>query len=363
MNITIIGCGHGGQALAAHLSFSQHQVTLYADEAHPGFIDKISNNFISLEGKIVGETTVACLTKDISVALKDAEVIYISLPTDAHLPQFRKMLPWLQKGQMVITLAGNFSSLYFYRELALAGREKDIYLADIASLPYACRAHQAGKISIIDIKRVIDIAAMPSQHTEKVINKIRGHFPTELTASENILELGLNITSAISHPAIMLMNAGRIGKGEEEFYFYKQGVSREIANIIERLDNERQKIGRLFGFSLPGYLDIMEKFYAVKYPSYYDFFTRSLVHNQQKLCPTSVSNRYLSQDVPYVMVPWYNLGLSLGCESAVMRSIIDLSSVLNNTCYHRNGRTLADDFFCKMSIPDISQYMLTGSAN
>lgn len=362
MNITIIGCGHGGQALAAHLSLTQHQITLYADGAHPGFIDGISDNVINLEGKVQGEARVACLTKDIAVALRDAEVIYISLPTDAHLIQFRKMLPWLKKGQVVITLAGNFSSLYFYRELIQAGRQDEIYLADIASLPYACRTLEAGKINIIDIKRVIDIAAMPSQHTGMIINKIRGHFPTELSASENLLELGLNITSALSHPAITLMNAGRIGKGEDEFYFYKQGVSREIANVIELLDNERREIGRLLGFSLPGYLDIMDKFYAVKYPSYYDFFTRSPVHNQQKLCPASVSNRYLSQDVPYVMVPWYSLGLHLGRESPMMRSIIDLSSVLNDTCYHRDGRRLADDFFCNMSIPETEKYMLTGNA-
>ncbi|WNN46373.1 NAD/NADP-dependent octopine/nopaline dehydrogenase family protein [Winslowiella toletana] len=360
MNITIIGCGHGGQALAAHLSLARHRVTLYADEAHPGFIDGICNNTITLKGKIDGEATIAHLTKDIAAALADAEVIYLSLPTNAHLDQFRKMLPWLKSGQMVITLAGNFSGLYFYRELVLTGRKDDIYLADIASLPYACRTLYAGKIDVIDIKRSVDIAAMPSKHTGIIVNKICGHFPSELTVSESLLESGLNITSAISHPAIMLMNAGRIGEGEDEFYFYKQGISREIANIIEQLDNERRKIGRLLGFSLPGYLDIMEKFYAVKHASYYDFFTQSRVHNQQKLCPTAVSNRYLSQDVPYVMVPWHSLGLHLGYESTVMRSIIDLTSVLNNSCYYRNGRLLSEDFFCHMSSSDITQYMKTG---
>ena len=53
----------------------------------------------------------------------------------------------------MITLAGNFSSLYFHQELVKAGKERDIHLADIASLPYACRAQEGGEVNIIDIKQ------------------------------------------------------------------------------------------------------------------------------------------------------------------------------------------------------------------
>lgn len=361
MKITIIGCGHGGQALAAHLALLNNNVTIYADERHAGYLHEINSNTISLEGKVNGIAKIDCLTTDIELALQDAQVIYLSLPTNAHLPQFKKILPFLKSGQIVIALAGNFSSIYFYKELVKYGKEHDIYLADVASLPYACRASKAGEVNIIDVKHKVDIAAMPAKNTAYIKDKISGHFPCELRQSSNILEMGLNITSAISHPAIMVTNAGRIGKGEQDFYFYKEGISQDVANIVEALDVDRIKIGQKYGFQLPSYLEIMNGYYSYNYTSYYDFFTKSQVHNKLKLCPTSVRDRYISQDIPYVMLPWYSLGLYVGYESNAMKSLIYLSSVLNDTCYFSQGRVVADDFFANMSLVEVNGFLNSGA--
>lgn len=360
MNITVIGCGHGGQALAANLALLGHHVTLYADEHHPGFLHTIGENAITLQGKLNGTAMLALLTCNMALALQSAEVIYLSLPTHAHLPQFKKMLPLLRQGQTVITLAGNFSSLYFYRELVNAGKEEDIYLADVASLPYACRAAPFGIVNIIDIKQRIDIAAMPAKNTHAIISKIAAHFPSSLIPSDNVLALGLNTISAICHPTLMVVNAGRIGEGEEAFYFYKEGISRDVANIIMALDHDRMKIGHLYGFNMSSFLAIMNRFYDYHYTSYYDFFTQSPIHNTLTLCPDSIRNRYLSQDIPYVMLPWYNMGLHVGYESNVMRSLIHLSSMLNDTCYFSHGRAIATDFFHRMSINTINRYLEHG---
>jgi opine dehydrogenase len=360
MNITIIGCGHGGQALAAQLASLGNAVTLHADESHPGYLHTIRNNTITLQGKVKASAKLELLTTDIELALLGAEVIYLSLPTHAHLPQFRKMLPFLKKGQIVITLAGNFSSLYFHQELVKAGKQRDIHLADIASLPYACRAQEGGEVNIIDIKQKIDIAAMPAHDTLYIKSIISGHFPSHLQVSANILEMGLNITSAISHPTLMVTNAGRIGKGDLDFYFYRDGISRDIINVIATLDADRMKIGEIYGFRMPSYLDLMNGFYASRYTSYYDFFTQSPAHNTFKLCPASMQERYLSQDIPYVMLPWYSLGLHAGYESNVMKSLIYLSSALNDTCYFSGGRAIASDFFNGMDQIDIKRYLKDG---
>ncbi|WP_159084488.1 NAD/NADP octopine/nopaline dehydrogenase family protein [Dongshaea marina] len=190
-----------------------------------------------------------------------------------------------------------------------------------------------------------------------------GSFPSKLVASHNILELGFNITSAISHPTIMLMNSGRIGHENEDFYFYKEGISIENANIIRVLDEDRQRIGQLYGLTLPSYLELMNRFYDFKCDSYYEFFTRSPVHNKLKLCPPSVDYRYLSQDVPFIILPWYNLGLRAGYDSKVMRSIIELSSLLNGADYSACGRRLADHIFSDMSLDEVSDFVTYGAVS
>ncbi|MGL4859949.1 MAG: NAD/NADP octopine/nopaline dehydrogenase family protein [Enterobacteriaceae bacterium] len=362
MKITIIGCGHGGQALAAHLSMLEHQVTLYADEQHPGSMDGIIDNTIHLEGKVNGLATLRHLTKDIEFAVKDAEVIYLTLPTYAHLPQFRKMIPYLRKGQIVANLTGSFSSIYFYNELLKQGIEKKIYLADLELLPYACRSIQPGKVTIIEVKKTIGIAAMPSIHTAVVVDKISSHFPSSLSPKSSVLEVGFNNLNGVHHPILMLTNVGRIGQGEQEYYFYKEGISPDISHIVEKLDSDRQKIGENYGINLPSFLDLIESLYSTKYPSYYDFAIHSPVHNQQKMCPPSIYHRYFSEDVPYAIVPWYNLGLQTGYDSTVMRAIIELSSILNSTDYYTNGRLIARDFFANMEKKKIFDFMLLGSS-
>lgn len=359
MNITIIGCGHGGQALATQLSMSGNNVTIYADKNHPGYLDGIENNSIDIEGKINGSAFIHCLTKNVETAIKNAEVIYISLPTSAHVSQFKKIAPHLKKGQMVVTLEGNFSSIYFYQLLKNLGKEKEVYIADIASLPYACRTIKAGKINIIDIKKSIDIAAMPSKHTDVILDKITSHFPTKLTKLNNIIELGLNTIGALIHPAIMLMNAGRIGKNGEEFYFYREGISQEISNIIEALDYDRQQIAFKYGFNLLNFMKMIELFYSQKYSSYYAFFTQSVVHNKLKLCPSSMSERYISQDVPYVISPWYRFGLHIGYDSDVMHAIIIFASILNKKNYYEE-RNIVKDFFENMSKESMFDFLFNG---
>lgn len=361
MNITIIGCGHGGQALAAHLTMLGHSITLYADEQHPGDLHGIHDNTITLTGRVKATTTLSALTTDIERAVRNADIIYLSLPTHAHLPQFRKMLPFLVDNQIVVSLAGNFSALYLYKELRQHPHAASIHIADTASLPYACRAHRPGHVEIIEIKRAMQLAAMPAQSTPFIMARLSASFPCKLKASTSVLELGLNITSAISHPAIMITNAGRIGEGQEEFYFYKEGISASTAKLIQALDDDRIRIGQRFGLQLPSYLDNMNSFYGYDFTSIHDFFTQSPVHNALKLCPTSIDTRYLTQDIPYVMLPWYSLGQHAQYQSDVMRSFIDLASMLTGSCFFSIGRNLAEDFLEGMSISDIKHVLIHGA--
>jgi opine dehydrogenase len=156
------------------------------------------------------------------------------------------------------------------------------------------------------------------------------------------------------------MNAGRIGQQQEDFYFYKEGITPEIALIIEKLDQERIQIGRNYDLRLPSYLDSMNRFYDSQFTSYYDFFTQSKVHNQEKLCPSSINERYLLQDVPALLVPWYSLGEQAGYQASTMRSIIDLASLLNNKQHFQEGRDLSRDLFPSLSIKQTIDFVKTG---
>lgn len=345
MKMAVIGCGHGGQALAAQMAIKGADVMLYADPEHAGGLNTIAKTkTITLKGKIEDTAKGINTTMNIREAVAGRAIVFLVLPTNAHESMFKKMLPYLSDGQVIVSLAANFTALYLMKSL-VHHQSKKIILADVSSLPYACRAEKPGTVNIIEIKNKMGIACIPRKHNVEVASLLNRYFPTPLEVYQNCIELGINITSGLSHPSIALFNAGRIGPDEREFYFYKHGISPEIARFIEQLDKDRQIIGQHYGVKTPSYLELMAEFYGIQYPTVMDFFLNSRVHNALPLCPNSLQQRYISQDIPYVIVPWYTLGLLAGYDSKVMRNLIEMASVLNQKDYLSSGRNFISGLY------------------
>jgi len=361
INVAIIGCGHGGQALAADLSQKGCKVSLYAHPDHPGGIAAIAKaRGIQGKGLINQFVPIARVTTDLQQAMEESEYIFLVLPSYAHEAMFIEMLPYLKPGQTVITLAANFASLSYLKLLEKTGKMADIDIIDIASLPYVCRSDNAGTVEIIAVKKKLAVASIPAAAIHKHIRKLGSVFPCQMIAYQDVLSLGMNITSGMTHPAITLLNAGRIGKGKEVFYFYKDGITPEIASVIERLDAERLRIGQRLGLEMYEYLDLMAEYYGTRYESVYQFFRESPAHNALPLCPSSLQERYITQDVAGLMVPWYGLGKLVHSESFVMGNLINIASLLNNTNYLRTGLNLARLNLHDKTIEEIMQYVTYG---
>lgn len=338
--ITIIGAGHGGQGLAGHLAILGYNVCLYAHHEHLGGLTAVHNQGgVHCTGQINGFGKIKTTTTNLKLALNDAQIIFISLPVPAHDSVFKMMMPFLTEGQTIINLSGHFSGLFQSQLLKKYRKNHNILIADITSFPYACRSATQGTSNIIAIKKVLGIASESTKSAQIIKSKIEKFFPCKLFIKSNFIEAGLYDPSGISHPPTALFNAGRIGN-REEFYFYKQGISLETAVYLEVMDNERIEIGKRLGFNLKPYHDVMNEYYDLNYNKIYDFFKNSPMHNANKLCPDSLKARYISEDVPYSLVPWYSLGKITKYRPRAIKNIIDMCSIINQKDYFKQGRKL-----------------------
>jgi opine dehydrogenase len=361
MKVSIIGCGHGGQALAADLSRRGCEVTLYAPANHPGGIHAIAAaGGIHCSGQINAFVPIAKVTCSIEDTLTDSQYIFITIPSFAYESVFMELLPHIKSGQTIVTLASNFASLIYLRLLMRMKKNKGINMIDVATLPYVCRADHQGKVKIIAIKKTVSAASIPSSSIHEQLSALSAIFPCQLEAFENVLSLGLNLINGLIHPSVTLFNAGRIGNGKKAFYFYRDGITPEIAGIIERLDEERMRIGSSFGFKMFRFLDTIEKYYERRYTSVYQFFCESPSHNALPLCPASLRERYIIQDVPGVLVPWYSLGKVMQIDSLPIHSVINLAGLLNHANYLRDGHNLSRLNLQDKSVEEIMQYINTG---
>lgn len=341
MKVAIIGCGHGGQALAADLTQRDCKVSLYAHPKHLGGYAAIKKaGGILCQGLIQGFTPIAQITTNLQQAVDDCEYIFIVLPSYAHEAMFIELMPFIKPGQTIITLAANFAALSYLKLLEQTNRTTEFDMIDMASLPYVCRSDFAGSVEIMAVKNKLALASIPAAAIDKHVKRLSPLFPCQLLPYQDVLSLGMNITSGMTHPAITLLNAGRIGSNKEIFYFYRDGITPEIATLIEQLDLERMQIGKRFGLKMHAYLDLMQEYYGVRYESVYDFFRESPPHNALPLCPRSLQERYITQDVAGLLVPWYCLGKLAQCESSILATLINLSGLLNKTNYLRTGTNL-----------------------
>ena len=120
-NYTVIGAGHGGKAMAAHLSLMGLQVTLYnrtfdhisAIKARGGI------DLESTEGGPHGFATMAAVTSDMAEALEKAQVVMVVVPSSAHADIARAAAPHLKDGQIVILHPGRtFGTIEFAKGAA-----------------------------------------------------------------------------------------------------------------------------------------------------------------------------------------------------------------------------------------------------
>ena len=76
--------------------------------------------------------------------------------------------------------------------------------------------------------------------------------------------------------------------------------------------------------------------------------------------PTSLANRYVTEDIPIGLVCWCELGEQLGVATPLMRATIAIGSAISGVDYWQTGRTLDRCGIKGMSAEQIVRYAKTG---
>ena len=105
---TVIGAGHGGKAMAAHLALMGFPITLYnRTEDHISRIKARGGiELESFEGGPRGFAKLALVTSDMDEALSEAEIIMVVVPSSAHSEIARRAAPHIRDGQIFILHPG-----------------------------------------------------------------------------------------------------------------------------------------------------------------------------------------------------------------------------------------------------------------
>ncbi|MGQ9599160.1 MAG: NAD/NADP octopine/nopaline dehydrogenase family protein [Anaerolineae bacterium] len=358
---TVIGAGHGGKAMAAHLALMGYPVTLYnRTDANVDPIRKRHGiELESFEGGPHGFGRLALVTSDMAEALAEAEIVMMVVPSSAHADIARLAAPHLRDGQIVVLHPGRtLGAIEFRHVLERQGCRAEVTIAEAETLIYASRSDGPAQVRIFSIKEAIPLAALPATRTAHVLKALEPAYPQYIDGG-NVLQTGLNNMGAIFHPALALLNAGRIEDTDGEFQFYIEGVTPSVARVLEVLDRERVTVAAALGIRARTALEWLKMAYNASGANLYE-----AIHNQvgyyEIMAPRSLNHRYITEDVPMSLVPIAALGQRYGVSVRGMDSIIRLACIIHQTDYWRRGRTLDKLGIDQMSVSELARYVNEG---
>jgi opine dehydrogenase len=362
-NYTVIGAGHGGKAMAAHLSLIGMRTTLYNRT-----FDHISAIHLrggidleSSEGGPHGFASLARTTSDMSEALSDAQMIMVVVPSSAHADIAKRAAPYLKDGQIVVLHPGRTcGALEFAKVLRDEGCTADVTVSEAETFIYASRSDGPAQARIFRIKEAVPLAALPAVRTSMVLERIHPAYP-QFIDGMNVLHTGLNNMGAIFHPALTLLNAGWIEATHGDYQFYIDGVTQSVARVLEVLDRERVTVASSLGIRARTAMEWLQMAYNTIGEDLHE-----AIHNQPGYygikAPSTLGHRYIFEDVPMSLVPIASLGERFGVSVRGMDSIIRLACIVHRTDYWRRGRTVEKLGLGDFSVSELTRYVNEGAS-
>ncbi|MHB0859510.1 MAG: NAD/NADP octopine/nopaline dehydrogenase family protein [Anaerolineae bacterium] len=360
----VFGAGHGGKSMAAHLGLMGFETTLYnRTEANIAAIARRGGiELESYDGGPRGFARLHCITADIPTALENADIIMIVLPSTSHADIARLMAPHLQNGQIIVLNPGRTGgALEFAKVLRDVNCSAMVTVAEAGTLIYACRSDGPAQARIFRIKEAIPLAALPATKTAHVLAALEEAYP-QFIDGLNVLHTGLDNMGAIFHPALTLLNAGRIESTGGEFQFYIEGVTPSVARVLEALDRERVTVAASIGIRAQTAQEWLKMAYGATGSNLYE-----TIQNQPGYrginAPPTLNHRYLSEDIPMSLVPIGELGRRHGVSVRTIDSIIDLACMVHQTDYRRRGRTLDKLGIEHLNVSELHRYVEEGEGD
>lgn len=344
--ICILGAGHQGLAMAAHLALNGEKINMWNRTS--SHIDVIANtNQINCSGVVKG---IGCINKcsdNISDVISD--IVMVTTPSSAHKDLARLLLPFIHKKMVIILNPGRtFGAVEFAEVLKSEGVKELPQIAETQSIVYTCRRTGINSSTIYALKENVPISCLKESNIDYIYSRIPKCIRGNFNKVSSIGYTSLSNVGMILHCAPVLMNIGWIESEIVDFKYYYDGISRSIAAFLEKMDRERMNVAKALGFKIESVMEWLKRTYEASGDCLYECI-RSVDVYKEIDAPPTINCRYIFEDVPNGLVPIEFLGKSIGIDVSNITIIIDLAESVTDCNYRLCGRTF--------SVSELAKYL------
>ena len=360
--VAVLGAANVGCSLAAHLTLRGIDVRLCNRSGHR--LEEIRRaGGITVTGAVEGVASVPTLTTDVGEAVRNADVVAITVPTPA-LPFYAPALADTTTDEQVIWLDPGHSGGALYLGAQIRRRRGgNPLICQLSTASHGSRLAGPATVGVFALTAAA-LAAFPSRDLDQCHSRIDALLPGQFSKAASVLELDLQNVNAVMHPPQTVCNASWIEATGGDFHIYREGSGPATARIIEAVDSERLALANALGVPTLSLVDALARAgyttaEAAATGSVYVALQAGEPIGRVK-APPSLDHRYLHEDVGWGLVQWINLARVASVPTPTMDALTILAGACNGLDYYREGLTLERMGLSGMSAGDILPYARNG---
>lgn len=365
MRATVVGGGNAGFGLSAALKLRGWEVALLeAPEFEESIEPVLQEGGIRIRG-IVGEglAELDTVTTQAEEALTGSSLVFVCVPAYAHSRMTELIGPHLTEDQLVLLMPGNCGgALAFVQRLQEMGRMAIPVVAEGSSFLFACKKEGDAGVWVRGLKDGMPVAAFPGKETDRAVEALQEAFP-ELGKARDVMETSLTNLNHMVHPPGILLNLGLVELAEDDWSFFFEGLSPGVCEVIEAMDRERLEIVTQFNLEPIDTLEWMERFYGHQGfggETLFEALSTTPIHGPSR-GPRTLQHRYITEDIPYGLVPLASIGHEMGIDTTAIDAMVDLASILSGTDWRAEGWTADNLGLSGLSASEMLAYVTEGS--
>nr|WP_202796804.1 NAD/NADP octopine/nopaline dehydrogenase family protein [Paracoccus sp. TRP] len=318
MRVGIVGAGNIAKAYLTYLTQAGHDARLWSPSGR-SLAAFQGQDVLRVSGALQGEFPLRRARDAAELAL--AQVIVLALPANGHRMAMDALLPHLT-AQHTVIFSGHLSFACLYLARRLAERGLEIPLIAWNTTAMTCKAPDAPHIRIGALRPRVDMAVIPAGQAEAALATCRTLFGDRFRLKADLLEIALSNLNPQVHLAMVLCNLTRIERAET--WHQNSMVTEGVGRLMAALDAERLAIAAGFGKALAPQLDP-----ASGHASVEALYQSRVAAGTDPLGPKSADTRYVTEDVPFGLVPTVALARIAGVPAPLHESAI----ALIDACY------------------------------
>ncbi len=344
MNITVIGAGNSGLAMAAHLGLNGHRVILW-NRSRSNIAKLIETKQIYSHGAIKGRVKIDLVTDDIGLAVADPDIIFITTPANSHKGLAELIGRNIRKECLIVLNPGRtFGALEFQEIYSKYNKEFDQVIAETQTIIYTCRKTSEDSVKVISLKNNVLISTFDGNDNRDILARLPQCIQEYFIPARSMIETSIGNVGMILHCAPLLLNVGWTENKKHIYKHYYEGITPSVGAFIEKIDNERIEVSKILGLEVESTRDWLMRTYDIEGDSLYECIQNNKAYKDID-APKSLYHRYILEDIPCGLVPLESAGRELGLAMPNTGIIIDLASTIMNIDFRASGRNLKTLFY------------------